>query len=112
MNEMDDAATASRIEAALRDTNGVATLFATGGVVAQATEAGARLIGLRGAGAPLVRVGRDGDDLVVEASIGVGVGASTSETARAAYDAVRRATADDKVRIRLTVVHVDASPTP
>ncbi|WP_336649192.1 hypothetical protein [Microbacterium sp. MMO-10] len=106
MTEDEAAELAARIERDLLAEPGVAVLYpASGGVLLR--EAAAKLVGADDTG-PRVVV-RTGEPVQVDVSLGVDRSRPAGETARAAQRIIR-STASVAVRIRVTVAHVDASP--
>jgi hypothetical protein len=102
---------AADIEAAIRATPGVRSLFRSGSLISNLLRAGVAALGGRQEDEPLVSVAPAGDGFAVEVSIGVDSGAesgSTLRAVRAAVDAVLEARGVVRDGLALTVVHVQS----
>lgn len=102
---------AAAIEATLRSTPGVRSVYRSGSLISNLLRAGAEAIGVRKDDEPIVSVVAAGDGVAVEATLGVDSGAKSAEilrTVRAAIDALLGARGIQRESITLTVAHVQA----
>ncbi|MFE7504139.1 hypothetical protein [Promicromonospora sp. NPDC057488] len=105
---------AERIEAAVRATAGVTGVYAAGTAVSKMIGAGARGLGVRRDGAPLVVVRQGTDGTRVDIALGVGLAAGATATTRAVQRAVRDLLAAHGLadaHVTVAVVHV-TEPAP
>lgn len=94
---------------------GVTAIFHSGGTPRNVLEAGARLVGIQDADAPLVRVEESPEQISVDVSIGVGEDAgavATTERVRSVVAAVLPQDPDLTSEVRITVVHIDEVAAP
>lgn len=104
-------ALAAAIEATVRATPGVRSVYRAGSLVSNAIGAGAVALGVRGDDEPLVAVGRSDRGVAVTASIGIDFTASAADTLRATHAAIDELLAAQGVpreSITLTVVYVQS----
>ncbi|WEK62287.1 MAG: hypothetical protein P0Y60_05905 [Candidatus Microbacterium colombiense] len=105
----EQAGLATEIDAAVRATPGVSSIYRSGSLISNLVGAGAAALGVTGQDEPLVSV-VDGDDgLRIEASVGVDFAASALDTLTAARAAIAAVLADRGLRaagITLTIVYV------
>ncbi|MFB8189637.1 hypothetical protein ACFC14_09960 [Microbacterium sp. NPDC055988] len=102
------------IEAAVRATPGVRSVYRSGSLISNLLRAGAAALGGRPEDEPLVSVAPVGDGIAVEVSIGVDADARSADALRAAHaaiDAVLDARGIRRDSITLTVVHVQSAET-
>lgn len=102
---------AAAIEATLRSTPGVRSVYRSGSLISNLLRAGAEAIGVRKDDEPIVSVVAVGDGVAVEATLGVDSGAKSAEilrTGHAAIDALLGARGIQRESITLTVAHVQA----
>jgi len=102
---------AAAIEATLRSTPGVRSVYRSGSLISNLLRAGAEAIGVRKDDEPIVSVVAAGDGVAVEATLGVDSGAKSAEilrTVHAAIDALLGARGMQRESITLTVAHVQA----
>lgn len=106
------AALAAAIEAAVRATPGVRSVYRSGSLISNLLRAGAAALGGRQEDEPLVSVAPVGDGVAVESSIGVDSDARSADALRAAHvaiEAVLEARGLRRDSITLTVVHVQSA---
>lgn len=102
---------AAAIEATLRSTTGVRSVYRSGSLISNLLRAGAEAIGVRKDDEPIVSVVAAGDGVAVEATLGVDSGAKSAEilrTVHAVIDALLGARGIQRESITLTVAHVQA----
>ena len=102
---------AAAIEATLRSTPGVRSVYRSGSLISNLLRAGAEAIGVRKDDEPIVSVVAAGDGVAVEATLGVDSGAKSAEilrTVHAAIDALLGVRGIQRESITLTVAHVQA----
>ncbi|CAH0212606.1 hypothetical protein SRABI76_02304 [Microbacterium oxydans] len=106
-----NAALAAEIEAIVRATVGVRTVYRSGSLVSNVIGTGAVALGVSRSDEPLVAVAQGDLGVSVEASIGIDFTAAAADTLQAvhqAIDALLAAQATPRERIRLTVVYVQS----
>lgn len=106
---------AAAIETTVRAVPGVTAIFRSGGTPHKVLEAGARLVGLQDADAPLVRVEESPQHISVDVAIGVGEDAgavATTERVRSVVAAVLPQDQNLTSEVRITVVHIDEVAAP
>lgn len=106
---------AAAIEAAVRATPGVRTVYRSGSLISNLLRAGATALGVRQGDEPIVSVIPSGDGVAVEASIGVDSGSRSADVLHAVHSTVDSLLGERGVRrdgITLTVVHVQSRETP
>jgi hypothetical protein len=102
---------ATAIEATLRSTPGVRSVYRSGSLISHLLRAGAEAIGVRKDDEPIVSVAAAGDGVAVEATLGVDAGARSADilhAGHAAVDALLGARGVRRESITLTVAHVQA----
>lgn len=102
---------AAAIEATLRSTPGVRSVYRSGSLISNLLRAGAEAIGVRKDDEPIVSVVAAGDGVAVEATLGVDSGAKSAEILRAVHTAIDALLGVRGIRresITLTVAHVQA----
>lgn len=100
---------AAAIEATLRSTPGVRSVYRSGSVISQLLRLGAEAIGARKDDEPMVSVAVGDDGVAVEATIGVEFTARSGDilhAGRGAIDALLDARGVRRESITLTVAHV------
>ncbi len=100
---------AAAIEAVVRSTPGVRSVYRSGSLISNLLRAGAEAIGVRTNEEPIVSVAGNGDGMVIEATLGVDSAARSAEILHAVQAAVDAVLAERGVRresITLTVAHV------
>lgn len=105
------AAIAAEIEAAVRATPGVRSVYRSGSLISNAIGEGAVAIGVKSATESLISVRRGSLGVSVEASIGIDFSSDAAETLRAvhaAIDALLSAQGVVRERITLTIVYVQS----
>ncbi len=105
---------AAAVEATLRSTPGVRSVYRSGSLIANLLRVGAEAIGVRKDDEPIVSVAAAGDAVAVEATLGVDSGARSADILRdvhTAIDALLGARGVRRESITLTVAHVQASGT-
>lgn len=103
---------AAEIEATVRATPGVRSVYRSGSLISGLLRVGAAVLGARSEDEPLVSVVFAEGAVVVEASIGVDEGARSGDTLRAvhaAVDALLDAKGVRRESLTLTVVHVQST---
>jgi hypothetical protein len=111
MTAESNAALTAEIEAAVRATPGVRSVYRSGSLISNVIGAGAVALGVRSADEPLVSVRRGALGMTVEASIGIDFtrhAADTLRDAHGAIDALLTAQGVLRERITLTIVYVQS----
>lgn len=102
---------ALRIEALLREVDGVCGVYRSGSLISNLLRAGTAALGGTRGGEPIVSVASGADGIAVEASIGVDVGAASGailREARGAVDALLAAEGLSRESISLIVAYVQS----
>lgn len=102
---------AAVVEATLRSTPGIRSVYRSGSLISNLLRAGAEAIGVRRDDEPIVSVVAVGDAVAVEATLGVDSGVRSADTlqdAHAAIDALLETRGVRRESITLTVAHVQA----
>ncbi|MGH3690403.1 MAG: hypothetical protein ACRDT7_09630 [Microbacterium sp.] len=100
---------AAVVEATLRSTPGVRSVYRSGSLISNLLRVGAEAIGVRRDDEPIVSVVAVGDGLAVEATLGVDSGARSADIlhdAHVAIDALLGTRGVRRESITLTVAHV------
>jgi hypothetical protein len=103
---------AAEIEATVRATPGVRSVYRSGSLISGLLRVGAEALGVRSDDEPIVSVVLVEGGVAVEASIGVAEGARSGDTLHAVHAAVDALLDEKGVRRRsltLTVVHVQST---
>ena len=114
MIEPKDRELAADIETTVRAIPGVTALFRTGSIVSKVVDAGAQILGIQDDGAPLIRLERPPEGPRVEVAIGVCATVGAVETSGRVHAAIGALCTDqgfNPAEIRVTVVHIDDTPT-
>ena len=111
MSAEERAALAAEIEAVVRSTSGVRSIYRSGSLISNLLRVGAEAMGVRREDEPIVSVVSVGEGVAVEATVGVDSGARSADVlnaVRAAVDALLGERGVRRESLTLTVAHVQA----
>lgn len=111
MTAEERAGLSTRIEQAVRGTDGVRNVYRSGSLISNLLRAGAAALGASRDGEPIVSVASGPGGIAVEASIGVDTGAQAAAVLQAAHqaiDALLHAEGMPRESITLTIVYVQS----